>query len=83
MIFPRFSKTSRFWCVLTALMYVGLSADMAAAQAGKEDYYPEVDEFTTVDVVNVGSPPEPRPGKPCSRPGPRPSRGPGAEIPAG
>ena len=34
MIFPRFSKTSRFWCVLTALMYVGLSADMAAAQAG-------------------------------------------------
>lgn len=33
MIFPRFSKTSRLWCVLTALMYVGLSADTAAAQS--------------------------------------------------
>jgi D-alanyl-D-alanine endopeptidase (penicillin-binding protein 7) len=32
-IFPRFTKTSRFWCVLAALMCVGLSADTAAAQA--------------------------------------------------
>jgi D-alanyl-D-alanine endopeptidase (penicillin-binding protein 7) len=32
-IFPRFTKTSRLWCVLTALMCVGLSADTAAAQA--------------------------------------------------
>ena len=34
MIFPRFSKTSRLWCVLTALMCVGLSTDRAAAQSG-------------------------------------------------
>ncbi len=34
MIFPRFSKTSRLWCVLTAFMWVGLSADMAVAQTG-------------------------------------------------
>jgi serine-type D-Ala-D-Ala endopeptidase (penicillin-binding protein 7) len=33
-IFPRFSKTSRLWCVLTALMCVGLSTDRAAAQSG-------------------------------------------------
>ena len=33
MIFPRFSKTSRLWCVVTALMCVGLSADTAAAQS--------------------------------------------------
>ncbi len=34
MIFPRFSKTSRLWCVLAALMCVGLSTDRAAAQSG-------------------------------------------------
>jgi serine-type D-Ala-D-Ala endopeptidase (penicillin-binding protein 7) len=33
-IFPRFSKTSRLWCVLTALMCVGLFTDRAAAQSG-------------------------------------------------
>ena len=32
MIFPRFSKSSRLWCVLTAFMCFGLPADIAAAQ---------------------------------------------------
>ena len=34
MILPRFSKTSRLWCVLTAFMCFGLSADIAVAQTG-------------------------------------------------
>jgi D-alanyl-D-alanine endopeptidase (penicillin-binding protein 7) len=33
-IFPRFSKTSRLWCVLATLLCAGLSADTAAAQTG-------------------------------------------------
>jgi D-alanyl-D-alanine endopeptidase (penicillin-binding protein 7) len=32
-IFARFSKTSRLWCALAALMCFGLSADTASAQA--------------------------------------------------
>jgi serine-type D-Ala-D-Ala endopeptidase (penicillin-binding protein 7) len=32
-IFPRLSKTSRLWCVLTALMCFGLSVDMASAES--------------------------------------------------
>jgi D-alanyl-D-alanine endopeptidase (penicillin-binding protein 7) len=31
--FPRFSKTSRLWCVLTAVMCLGLSAETPSAQA--------------------------------------------------
>ena len=33
MTFPRFSKTSRLWCVLTAVMCLGLSAETPSAQA--------------------------------------------------
>ena len=33
MIFPRFPKTSRAWCVLAAFICLGLSADTASAQS--------------------------------------------------
>lgn len=33
MIFPRFSKTSRIWCILTAFICVGLYTDTASAQS--------------------------------------------------
>ena len=33
MIFPRFSKTSRLWCVLSAFVCVGLTADTSSAQS--------------------------------------------------
>jgi len=37
-IFPRFSKTSRLWCLLTAFVCVGLPADTASAQSSTANH---------------------------------------------